>query len=86
VSDVESDRLRNTQGFLTKNVKEIFWDLKFLWDHTGSTVHIKIHVAVFFSLEINFMQKNSPVFPLFQKGIDAKMKELTQAGIGKFFI
>jgi hypothetical protein len=36
--------------------------------------------------EINFMQKNSPVFPLFQKGIDAKMKELTQAGIGKFFI
>jgi hypothetical protein len=32
--------------------------------------------------EINFMQKNSPVFPLFQKGIDAKMKELTQAGIG----
>jgi hypothetical protein len=24
--------------------------------------------------EINFMQKNSPVFPLFQKGIDAKMK------------
>ena len=36
--------------------------------------------------EINFMQNNSPVFPLFQKGIDAKMKELTQAGIGKFFI
>jgi hypothetical protein len=31
--------------------------------------------------EINFMQKNSPVVPLFQKGIDAKMKELTQAGI-----
>ena len=30
------------------------------------------------------MQKNSPVFPLFQKGIDAKIKELTQAGIGKF--
>ena len=26
------------------------------------------------------------MFPLFQKGIDAKMKELTQAGIGKFFI
>jgi hypothetical protein len=23
--------------------------------------------------EINYMQKNSPVFPLFQKGIDAKM-------------
>jgi hypothetical protein len=36
--------------------------------------------------EINFIQKNSPVFPLFQKGIDAKMKELTQAGIGEFFI
>ena len=36
--------------------------------------------------EINFMQKNSPVFRLFQKGTDAKMKELTQAGIGKFFI
>jgi hypothetical protein len=36
--------------------------------------------------EINFMQKNSPVFPLFKKGIDAKMKELTQAGIGKFSI
>ena len=32
------------------------------------------------------MQKNPPVFPLFQKGIDAKMKELTQAGIGRFFI
>jgi hypothetical protein len=36
--------------------------------------------------EINFMQKNSPVFPLFQKGINAKMKELTQVGIGNFFI
>ena len=36
--------------------------------------------------EINFMQKNSPVFPLFQNGIDAKLKELTQAGIVKFFI
>ena len=59
MSDVGSDRLRNTQGFSTKNVKEIFWDLKFLSevtecrktqvsDHTGSTVHIKIHVAVFF--------------------------------------
>jgi hypothetical protein len=46
-----SDRLRNTQGFLTKNVKEIFWDLKFLSevtgcrktqgsDHTGSTVRL----------------------------------------------
>jgi hypothetical protein len=31
--------------------------------------------------EINFMQKNSPVFPLFLKGIDATMKELTQAVI-----
>ena len=49
MSDVGSDRLRNTQGFLTKNVKEIFWDLKFLSEvtgcrktqvseHTGSTV------------------------------------------------
>jgi hypothetical protein len=36
--------------------------------------------------EINFIQKKSPVFPLFQKGIDAKMKDLAQAGIGKFFI
>jgi hypothetical protein len=36
--------------------------------------------------EINCMQKNSRVLPLFQKGIDAKMKELTPAGIGKFFI
>jgi hypothetical protein len=35
--------------------------------------------------EINIMQKNSPVFPLFQKGIDAKMKELTQAGITLFY-
>ena len=35
--------------------------------------------------EINFMQKNSPVVPLFQKGIDAKMKESTQAWIDKFF-
>jgi hypothetical protein len=32
------------------------------------------------------MQKNSPVFPLFQKGIDAKMKELTQAGKGWVFL
>ena len=49
MSDVGSDRLRNTQGFLTKNVKEIFWDLKIFsevtgWrktqvsDRTGSTV------------------------------------------------
>jgi hypothetical protein len=49
VSDVGSDRLQNTPDFLTKNVKEIFWDLKFLsevtgcqktqvLDHTGSTV------------------------------------------------
>jgi hypothetical protein len=49
MSDVGRDRLRNTQGFLAKNVKEIFWDLKFLSevtgcrkiqvsDHTGSTV------------------------------------------------
>ena len=36
--------------------------------------------------EINVMQKNSPVFLIFQKGIDEKMKELTQAGIGKFFV
>ena len=36
--------------------------------------------------EINFMQMNSPVFPLFQKGIDAKMKELTLAGIFVSFI
>ena len=28
MSNVGSDRCRNTQGFLTKNVKEIFWDLK----------------------------------------------------------
>ena len=62
MSDVGSDRLRNTQGFLTKNVKEIFWDLKFLSevtgrrktrvsDYTGSTVHcsifsLHIHVCV----------------------------------------
>ena len=32
------------------------------------------------------MQKKSHVFPLFQKGIDAKMKDLAQAGIAKFFI
>jgi hypothetical protein len=35
MSDVRSDRLQNTQGFLTKNVKEIFWDLKFLSEVTG---------------------------------------------------
>ena len=35
MSDVGSDRLRNTQGLLTKNVKEIFWDLKFLSEVTG---------------------------------------------------
>ena len=35
MSDVRSDRCRNTQGFLTKNVKEIFWDLNFLSEVTG---------------------------------------------------
>jgi hypothetical protein len=51
MSDVGTNRLRNTQGFLTKNVKEIFWDLKFLsevtgcrktqvLDRTGSTVFV----------------------------------------------
>ena len=35
MSDVGIDRLRNTPGFLTKNVKEIFWDLKFLTEVTG---------------------------------------------------
>ena len=35
MSDVGSDRCRNTQGFLTKNVKEIFWDLQFLSEVTG---------------------------------------------------
>ena len=35
MSDVRSDRLRNTPGFLTKNVSEIFWDLKFLLEVTG---------------------------------------------------
>jgi hypothetical protein len=35
MSDVGSDRLRNTQGFLTKNIKEIFWDMKFLSKVTG---------------------------------------------------
>jgi hypothetical protein len=50
MSDVGSDRCRNTQGLLTKNVKEIFCDLKFLSEvtgcrktqvsnHTGSTVY-----------------------------------------------
>ena len=34
MSDVRSDRLQNTQGFITKNVKEIFWDLKFLSEVT----------------------------------------------------
>ena len=51
MSDVGSDRCRNTQGFLTKNVKEIFWDLNFLSEvtrcrktqvseHKGSTVYL----------------------------------------------
>jgi hypothetical protein len=35
VSDVRSDRCRNTLGFLIKNVKEIFWDLNFLSEVTG---------------------------------------------------
>ena len=35
MSDVGSDRCRNTQGFLTKKFKEIFWDLKFLSEVTG---------------------------------------------------
>jgi hypothetical protein len=36
--------------------------------------------------EINFMSTNSLVFPLFKKGIDAKMKEFAEDGIVKFFI
>ena len=58
MSDVGSDRLRNTQGFLTKNAKEIFWDLKFLSevtgcrktqvsDRTGSTVYGKRDIRNF---------------------------------------
>jgi hypothetical protein len=39
VSDVGSDRCRNTQGFLTKNVKEIFWDLEFLSENSGVGSH-----------------------------------------------
>ena len=35
MSDVGSDRCRNTQGFLTKNAKEIIWDLNFLSEVTG---------------------------------------------------
>ena len=35
MSDVGSDRCQNIQGFLTKNVKEIFWDLEFLSEVTG---------------------------------------------------
>ena len=35
MSDVGSDRYRNTQGFLTKNVIEIFWELNFLSEVTG---------------------------------------------------
>ena len=35
MSDVKSDRRRNTLGFLTKNVKEIFWDLNILSEVTG---------------------------------------------------
>jgi hypothetical protein len=52
VSDVGSYRLRNTQGVLTKNVKEIFWDLKFLSEVTGcrktqvSVCYIKSIVAI----------------------------------------
>ena len=39
MSDVGSDRCRNTQGFLTKNVKEIFWDLEFLSENSGVGSH-----------------------------------------------
>ena len=35
MSDVGSDRCQNTRGFLTNNVKEIFWDLNFLSEDTG---------------------------------------------------
>ena len=34
MSDVGSDRFWNTQGFLTKNAKEILWDHKVLLDVT----------------------------------------------------
>ena len=53
MSDVGSDRGRNTQGFLAKNAKEILWDLEFLsevigcqktqmLDRTVSTVYINL--------------------------------------------
>jgi hypothetical protein len=34
-SDGGNDRFWNTQVFVTKNIKEIFWDLKFLSEVTG---------------------------------------------------
>ena len=63
MSDVGSDRCRNTQGFLTKNVKEIFWDLNFLSEvtgcrktqvseRTGSTVFTFIDEQTWYSYDI----------------------------------
>ena len=57
MSDVRSDRCRNTQGFLTKNVKEIFWDLNFLSEVTGcrkTQVSERTGSTVLFFLPVHF--------------------------------
>ena len=61
MSDVGSDRCRNTRGFLTKNVKEIFWDLKFLSEVTGcqkTQVSDRTGSTVIIMHGILFSQKN----------------------------
>ena len=73
MSDVRSDRCRNTQGFLTKNAKELFWDLNFLSEvtgcrkiqvseRTGSTVpsifiYIQISSSKFLSTDLSYLQR-----------------------------
>jgi len=67
VSNVGSDRLRNTQGFLTKNVKEIFWDLKFLSEVTGCR---KTQVSDHIPLYIETCLKRISMGPTFLFGLD----------------
>ena len=81
MSDVGSDRYRNTQGFLTKNVKEIFRDLNFLSevtgcrktqvsDHTGSTVHVYLTKILYIrtSFKVWFIQ-NSGLFMVWSRQV-----------------
>jgi hypothetical protein len=59
VSDVGSDKCRNTQSFLTKNVKEIFWDMNFLSEVTGcrnAQVPLYLHCHKLYNLFVRTLE------------------------------